>query len=66
MFYEFTAIYDADMPQVIEPIFPQVLTTYTSEANKTVGHQCMAGGANSGKTCGPSRRPGRSSALSAG
>jgi uncharacterized damage-inducible protein DinB len=34
--YDFTAIPDAEIPQAVEPIFQHVLTTYTSEANKTV------------------------------
>jgi hypothetical protein len=33
----FTAIPDAAVPQAVEPIFQHVLTTYASEANKTVG-----------------------------
>jgi uncharacterized damage-inducible protein DinB len=36
MNYDFIAIPDADVPQAAEPIFQHVLTTYTSEANKTV------------------------------
>src|SRR5208282_1631575 len=36
MHYDFTAIPDADVPQAVEPIFQHVLTTYASEANKTV------------------------------
>src|SRR5207244_1064749 len=36
MNYDFIAIPDADVPQAAEPIFQHVLTTYASEANKTV------------------------------
>src|SRR6516225_10354129 len=36
MNYDFTAIPDADVPQAAEPAFQHVLTTYASEANKTV------------------------------
>jgi uncharacterized damage-inducible protein DinB len=36
MQYDFTAIPDAEIPKAIEPIFQHVVTTYTSEANKTV------------------------------
>jgi hypothetical protein len=36
MNYDFTAIPDADVPQAAEPVFQHVLTTYASEANKTV------------------------------
>src|SRR5579871_555314 len=36
MHYDFTAIPDADVPQAVEPIFHQVITTYASETNKTV------------------------------
>ena len=36
MIYDFTAIPDADVPQAVEPIFQHVVTTYASEANKTV------------------------------
>jgi len=36
MHYDFIAIPDADVPQAAEPIFQHVLTTYASEANKTV------------------------------
>src|SRR6202007_1389090 len=35
MRYDYTAIPDADVPQVVEPIFQHVVTTYASEANKT-------------------------------
>jgi hypothetical protein len=38
MHYDFIAIPDADVPQVVDPVFQHVLQTYTSEANKTV---CM-------------------------
>src|SRR4029079_11165301 len=34
--YDFIAIPDADVPQAIEPLFQHVVTTYASEANKTV------------------------------
>ena len=37
MHYDFIAIPDADVPQAVEPTFQHVLTTYASEANKTVG-----------------------------
>ena len=36
MHYDFTAISDADVPQAVEPVFQHVVTTYASEANKTV------------------------------
>ena len=36
MNYDFIAIPDTEIPQAVEPIFQHVLTTYTSEANKTV------------------------------
>src|ERR1700722_5683224 len=36
MQYGFLAIPDHDVPQAIEPIFQLVVTTYTSETNKTV------------------------------
>src|SRR5262249_20162466 len=36
MNYDSTAIPDADVPQAAEPIFQNVLSTYASEANKTV------------------------------
>src|SRR5258707_10032597 len=36
MYYDFIAIPDADVPQAVEPIFQHVVTTYASEANKTV------------------------------
>ena len=36
MHYDFIAIPDADVPQAVEPIFQHVVTTYASEANKTV------------------------------
>jgi hypothetical protein len=35
MHYDFIAIPDADVPQAVEPVFQHVVTTYTSEANKT-------------------------------
>lgn len=37
MTYDFTAIPDAEIPQAAEPVFQHVVTTYVSEANKTVG-----------------------------
>jgi hypothetical protein len=37
MHYDFIAIPDADVPQAVEPVFQHVVTTYASEANKTVG-----------------------------
>ena len=37
MKYDFIAIPDADLPQAVEPTFQHVVTTYASEANKTVG-----------------------------
>src|SRR5690349_22176050 len=36
MHYEFIAIPDADVPQAVEPVFRHAVTTYASEANKTV------------------------------
>ena len=36
MHYDFIAIPDADVPQAVEPVFQHVVTTYASEANKTV------------------------------
>ena len=36
MHYDFIAIPDADVPQAVEPTFQHVVTTYASEANKTV------------------------------
>ena len=36
MNYDFIAIPDADVPQAVEPVFQHVVTTYASEANKTV------------------------------
>ena len=36
MNYDFTAIPDADVPLAVEPVFQHVVTTYASEANKTV------------------------------
>src|SRR5260221_9217249 len=36
MNYDFIAIPDAEIPQAVEPVFQHVLTTYVSEANKTV------------------------------
>jgi len=36
MHYDFIAIPDADVPQAIEPVFQHIVTTYASEANKTV------------------------------
>jgi uncharacterized damage-inducible protein DinB len=37
MIYEFTAISEAEIPQAAERSFQHVVTTYVSEANKTVG-----------------------------
>jgi uncharacterized damage-inducible protein DinB len=37
MRYDYIAIPDADIPQAVGPIFQHVVTTYASEANKTVG-----------------------------
>jgi len=37
MQYDYTAIPDAEVPRAIEPVFQHVVTTYVSEANKTVG-----------------------------
>src|SRR5262249_15237919 len=36
MHYDFIAIPDADVPQAVDPTFQHVVTTYASEANKTV------------------------------
>jgi uncharacterized damage-inducible protein DinB len=36
MNYEFIAIPENDVPSAVEPVFQHVLTTYASEANKTV------------------------------
>jgi uncharacterized damage-inducible protein DinB len=36
MHYDFIAIPDADVPRAAEPVFQHVVTTYASEANKTV------------------------------
>ncbi len=36
MNYEFIAIPDAEVPLAVEPVFQHVVTTYVSEANKTV------------------------------
>src|SRR5712671_1398351 len=36
MHYDFIAISDSEVPQAVEPVFQHVLTTYASEANKTV------------------------------
>jgi hypothetical protein len=36
MHCDFIAIPDADVPQAVDPVFQHVVTTYTSEANKTV------------------------------
>ena len=36
MQYEYIAIPDAEIPQAVEPVFQHVVTTYVSEANKTV------------------------------
>jgi uncharacterized damage-inducible protein DinB len=37
MHYDFTAIPDTAIPRAAEPVFQHLLTTYASEANKTVG-----------------------------
>ena len=37
MHYDFTAIPDVEIPQAAEAVFQHVVTTYASEANKTVG-----------------------------
>src|SRR2546423_14260192 len=37
MLYKYTAISDAEIPQAAQPVFQHVVTTYVSEANKTVG-----------------------------
>src|SRR5438067_7647596 len=36
MHYDYIAIPDADVPQAVDPNFQHVVTTYASEANKTV------------------------------
>ncbi len=36
MHYDFIAIPDAEVAKAVEPIFQHVVTTYASEANKTV------------------------------
>jgi uncharacterized damage-inducible protein DinB len=36
MHYDFIAIAEADVPQAADPVFQHLLTTYSSEANKTV------------------------------
>jgi len=36
MKYDYIAIPDAEIPRAIEPVFQHVVTTYVSEANKTV------------------------------
>jgi uncharacterized damage-inducible protein DinB len=36
MHYDFIAIPDAEVPKAVEPIFQHLVTTYSSEANKTV------------------------------
>src|SRR5476651_1608927 len=36
MQYDFIAIPDAEIPKAVDPIFQHVVTTYASEANKTV------------------------------
>jgi hypothetical protein len=35
MYYDLSAIPDAEVPQAVDPIFQHVLITYASEANKT-------------------------------
>lgn len=37
MHYDFIAIPDSEIPRAVEPTFQHILTTYVSEANKTVG-----------------------------
>ena len=37
MHYDFTAIADDEIPRAVEPVFQHIVTTYVSEANKTVG-----------------------------
>ena len=37
MHYEFTAIPESEIPKAAEPVFQHVVSTYVSEANKTVG-----------------------------
>jgi hypothetical protein len=37
LIYEFTVISDGVLPQAVEPAFQHIVTTYVSEANKTVG-----------------------------
>jgi uncharacterized damage-inducible protein DinB len=36
MHYDYVAIPDADWPAVVDPVFQHLVTTYASEANKTV------------------------------
>ena len=36
MNYDFIAIPDAEIPLAVEPVFRHIVTTYASEANKTV------------------------------
>jgi len=36
MKYDFVAIPDGEIPQAVEPLFQHIVTTYASEANKTV------------------------------
>ena len=36
MHYEYVAIPDAEVPQAVESAFQHAVTTYASEANKTV------------------------------
>jgi len=36
MHYDFIAIPDAEIPKAVEPVFQHAITTYASEANKTV------------------------------
>jgi hypothetical protein len=37
MHYGFAAFPDAEIPPAVEPVVQHVVTTYASEANKTVG-----------------------------
>src|SRR5271167_204786 len=36
MYYDYIALPDAEIPKAVEPVFQHVVTTYASEANKTV------------------------------
>jgi len=57
MNYGFIAIPDAEVPLALEPVFQHVVTTYASEANKTVSvwrakHRCQCGPFGQIDTCG--------------